>query len=547
MSLDWGRIEEADTEEAGLWRLVDELHQSEASDSDMRRIRRILRFGNLPEDVRACLRDALRRDPRRSTQRIEPIWSGSAGDIAPSSVEPPTQGLSGLHAAVATHERLENPVDTQVLDDDEIRATWSDLEPPAGISATESSSLVARPTPELMRLVPVGPHRLKFGASIYEGVDELSILELLRRGILLGSEIDTGGGRWIRVIDHPAFDGLIETMGNEMNRVIARRGSADVVDEVTRPAAERESLREATLRREDAGTDEITRPSTLVPETLEEDSADLVPEGSEEPNDLHSQDISAELAPSIRRALDAMSDEEPRDSFDTEVLDEQDFDFTDFASLDIEVEELDFAELDSPAEPPPRPEVQTEVLESREKVAVHLRPSLHANPNSEYGQAQPRQHLNSASLPAVPPAPSAPRKAEHLAPDPRESRVSREQVDTALLRTEDPREKSAPADEHSSEIGAPAPRTFEDDQSGSKTWPLILIAILILAALALATVLAVLAAQGKIFQGVLGVDDARERAAVSQACDAIEKDAALVRIDQLVAEHGSDAVLIPSD
>lgn len=538
MGLDWRRIEDATTEEAGLWRLVDELNKSEASEGDLRRVRHILRFGDLPEDVRICIRDALRRDPRRSTQRLSPLWAGSSVDIDTTALEVPTQEMAALAPGVGRAERVhEEPyeetqidIPTQILGNDSPGESWSEIEPPPAISPVEESSLIAKPTPELMRLVPVGPHRLRFGDSVYGGVDELAVLELLRRGILLGSEIDAGGGRWIRVIDHPAFDGLIRTMGSEMNRVITRRTTIDVVNEITRPAISLQALNEATLRRDrdSVEPDEITSPSLWapVPDSLEEDSAGLVPDPVEEPNSLHSQDQSEELSPSVKRALEALQEIERGrvEVSDTEVLNEDELIFN-FESMEIDVDQLEFEEkFDQDDED----DVPTQVLESKAEADVDARPRAEppeprlAAPiatSVDRGSAAPRmcRGRNTASLPAIPPRPDD--TGEVFV-----EKVSRERIDPELLNARDPRLESTvrlDADENL-QNREPVPRVYEEHYASRRTWPMVVLAIAILAALAAATAMVVLIAQGRILEGVFfGQAPQTPAEAVAHASDLI--------------------------
>ncbi len=282
MPLDWQRIEEAKTTEASLWRLVDELHNNSPDATDLARIERLLKFGNLPQKVYQCVDDALKKS-QRSTQRIEPIWKAtlntrehqalretifdeefvSAHDFkSPTAVAPPDaypikmdedmtkersmpdkESLAPQPITQPMMEVLEETKESEVLEDTaESTVPTEETKPirdpslvitaPIEIVQRDSpvlSGIFSRPKEEVHDLMPNGPYELKYLDTIYSSVSKETLLHLFRRGVLLAAYISVDG-RWIPVTTHPDFADVRRVVAQEIDRIVAKSDS-----EVTRP------------------------------------------------------------------------------------------------------------------------------------------------------------------------------------------------------------------------------------------------------------------------------------------------------------------------
>lgn len=251
------------------------------------------------------------------------------------------------------------------------------------LNTTQNSDLrlVERPRDELLRLVPLGPHRLRFRMRVYPNISELAVLELFRRGILLGSEIDTGGGRWIQVVEHPAFEGLIEALSQELS---------DVVSNERGPLSDHE----------------VTRPGEPLPSPvgLEEESSDMI-------NDIGTLD---EVAPLSRRSLHAASPDPQREP-ETEVI----------APRELSLKDLLFDELKTDETPDSldySDEEQTTVLPSDDPTKS-LRPSS--------GSFNQPPEVSKSKEPALrfPIGQTPPRGSERARPESRREPVERVRTD----------------------------------------------------------------------------------------------------------------------
>lgn len=341
--------------------------------------------------------------------------------------------------------------------------------------ADDPNCLARSSTSSLLRLVPLGPHRLRFRKRVYPDVDELAILELLRRGILLGSEIDTGGGRWIPIVDHPAFEGLIDALGEEIPKVVSEHRPGEPDDEVTRPAE--------PLPRQPSQT-----------HGLEEESSDLVGDyntyeqwlpRSRRPRAQPDEDdevLKTEVMPSDVSLEDFLFDELEVD----EVGDDDDvMDATPTAVLlddrTINVKQPPTAILptDTPASSPSKPAALRFPIGQTPPEGSKSLPK--ARPDA---RAQSTQH-RAAPTQTAPPAPR-PEKHSDTADIPRPSEV-REQPASDRAHYRAPRSASLPEVPDYGKLHE-NPTNLE-----SKSWPLIVagLLVLILAAVAAAIIFSV--------------------------------------------------------
>lgn len=218
--IDWTRIDEGIR---GFWQLVDELYRVKPSDSDIQRVLHILQTQPMPEAVRRCLKDALpKKEPtqRFAAERFEPKNQAAITKPSTLCVLPPEE--------LDTVEEVSLP--TQEIPKIKVKEYGPDV-----------SGLLAQPEDAVLHLVPPGPHDLRIGASTYREVDVPTTVELLRRGILLGMEVRSGG-QWVPVTAHPAFRQLVESAHVETERVLRRLLPEAIselasTEEITAPAA----------------------------------------------------------------------------------------------------------------------------------------------------------------------------------------------------------------------------------------------------------------------------------------------------------------------
>ncbi len=234
MPYNWKQIYE-DKGDTRLYRLIGEMHSKRANRQDLEYIQKFLRESDLGFDAWQTLGESLHRTTKGAEigfrlwrswtktfdkeelkeiqGRLHEIWKGF-GDTAPKAPvidnkdEPPTDVVE-----------VEVEVEIEVDVDDEVEHT-----------GPTNTAVVKFPKPKLMSYVPQGPYTIRFLGEEFENVDEFAIVDLLRRGLLLGAEVKYEGS-WVPVPNHPAFEELTTVMRNEVRRVLEASGEPESIDD----------------------------------------------------------------------------------------------------------------------------------------------------------------------------------------------------------------------------------------------------------------------------------------------------------------------------
>lgn len=148
-------------------------------------------------------------DPRReATQRMQVMWTGRSSDEEFRN----TDEMAAITAVIS-------PDVYPIPEEKPTLQAGPDAMPLP--DAIDVSGILSWQPDRLLELVPPKIHTLRFHRRIYDGVDAEGVVSLLRRGVLLGMDVQTEDG-WRRVVDAPTFAPLVDAFENETERVMER-------------------------------------------------------------------------------------------------------------------------------------------------------------------------------------------------------------------------------------------------------------------------------------------------------------------------------------
>lgn len=209
MPFDWKAIEEISHPETRLYRLIGEMLRSRANIDDLRSIALFLQRGIAGADAWRTVGEALHTTTKGGTDglRLWVAWSKALAGVTSDEdeLEMMWRRFGGELIVV------EDPPT------DEMDSTSVDL----GDSQVSHTAVLSFTGRTLMQYLPEGSYSIRFLDEEFHGVDEFSIITLLKRGILLGSEV-FHQGEWVPLTRHPDFALLSRVMRDEVRRVLER-------------------------------------------------------------------------------------------------------------------------------------------------------------------------------------------------------------------------------------------------------------------------------------------------------------------------------------
>lgn len=211
MAYDWKSIHAIVEPETRYYRLIGEMHQRQATASDLLEIRDFLLEYGPDEDAFRSLGEALFHATAAGETGFK-IWTAWAKKQGVQVTHDQMRGLwleFGDGNSVVEIEAIirdESPTDVHA----------DAVEPDFRVSDT---AVIRFPEPTLMSFVPEGVYSIRFLDTVYEDVDKSKVVRLLRRGLLLGADI-LHDGQWVPVAFHPEFGGLVSVIVEEVERVL---------------------------------------------------------------------------------------------------------------------------------------------------------------------------------------------------------------------------------------------------------------------------------------------------------------------------------------
>jgi hypothetical protein len=154
---------------------------------------------------------------------------------------------------VISHDDTETTVLNDLFESLESMESLDDL--PAFEQGPSASAFITRPELELEELMPDGPYTLRILGHVYGEVDRGLLMELLRRGLLVGAEVWCTPN-WLPFSEHPDFGAIQAHLTAELERVVERKRPRELTpqphwrtpedirqtDEVTRPHISRDAI-----------------------------------------------------------------------------------------------------------------------------------------------------------------------------------------------------------------------------------------------------------------------------------------------------------------
>lgn len=239
MGYDWHAIRAQDRSEMAFYRLLGEMLRRRATRADLDRVRGFL--GTVRPGVEAwhSLGEALFHTTRGSSDGFR-IWCSWARTIDGHDYEESQHLAAWQRFRRDLSETLDETSDVGLAE-----STDADGEPPTiqfepieiedaeldfEVDSNESTRvldptgppstvLIERDVMPLESSIPSGPHTIRYNGEVYDGVDASTLVTLLRRGVLFGVDV-LMGGRWVGLIDHPAFAALVGRLNAQAEVVL---------------------------------------------------------------------------------------------------------------------------------------------------------------------------------------------------------------------------------------------------------------------------------------------------------------------------------------
>jgi len=213
MAFDWQAIDEIEHPETRLYRLIGEMLRGKASFQDLERVALFLQKAGVGPEAWHTVGEALHTTTRGSVEgyRLWAAWSKRIPDVTSNDEE---LGIMwrrfGGELIFAEDDCPTDEIDPTAVDGFDLAE-----------SSVSHTALISFTNRTLMSYVPEGTYSIRFIDEEFHGVDELSIIKLVRRGILLGAEV-LYRGTWIPVATHPDFEPLTRMIRAEVRRVLER-------------------------------------------------------------------------------------------------------------------------------------------------------------------------------------------------------------------------------------------------------------------------------------------------------------------------------------
>lgn len=248
MGFNWRAINSYEDSEVALYRLLGEMLRRRADLADLDGIRDFLLKAQLQSDGWLSLGEALHRTTSGSPvgfdiwlawlqtfedvdvdqERLGAKWVGFGEDLsdAVEDFDPRVDVLPQASVAAAPEPDALVPADVGTEADDDYDEDATDMMAPAGLDRPASSprtntGVLAESPTQLLRLVPQGPFVVRLFEREYYGVDEYTVLTLIKRGLFLGAEVQFGD-QWLPSWKHPAFVGISGRLAAEAARILTR-------------------------------------------------------------------------------------------------------------------------------------------------------------------------------------------------------------------------------------------------------------------------------------------------------------------------------------
>lgn len=244
MAFDWKAIQEQENADLAFYRLLGEMLQRRATYDDLQRIGIFLDELGPGSDAWHTIGEALFHTSGGTSSGYD-VWCSWAKNL------PDTHYNEALHMAAwerfradmsdGLEEHTDEPPTIQFDSDAEFDEPEEEARSAGVVTRVLSdpigeagAPLIHRDARELLPLLPSGPFTIRLMGQVWDGIDEFTMLSLLRRGVFFGVDI-LFGARWINAAEHPGFAPLIDRLLEETRTVLS--GAARVEAEVTQPGA----------------------------------------------------------------------------------------------------------------------------------------------------------------------------------------------------------------------------------------------------------------------------------------------------------------------